>query len=199
MSYHLPRTGRRAVSYLRARALPLIGVVAVLTVAASLRLYGLGWDDGLPYTPHPDERAILMEVAELSPPSLGNLGALLDPDESTWNPRWFNYGSFPLYLLKGAELAYELASGGKPIDLRLAGRAISALADVGTVAIVFLLGSRMYDRRTGLLASALVALAVIHVQLSHFLTVDTLLTLLVAAAVYFMYRVASRREGPRTP
>ena len=192
MSYHLPRTGRRAVSYLRAKGLPLIGVVAVLTVAASLRLYGLGWDDGLPYTPHPDERAILMEVAELSPPSLGNLGALLDPDESTWNPRWFNYGSFPLYLLKGAELAYELASGGKPFDLRLAGRAISALADVGTVAIVFLLGSRMYDRRTGLLASALVALAVIHVQLSHFLTVDTLLTLLVAAALYFMYRVASR-------
>ena len=72
MSYHLPRNGRRAVSYLRAKGLPLIGVVAVLTVAASLRLYGLGWDDSLPYTPHPDERAILMEVAELSPPSLGN-------------------------------------------------------------------------------------------------------------------------------
>ena len=86
----------------------------------------------------------------------------------------------------------EIVGGVDPWDMRLAGRALSALADVGTVALVFLLGSRMYDRRTGLLASALVAVSVLHVQLSHFLTVDTLLTLLVTACLYFLYRVASR-------
>ena len=70
---------------------------------------------------------------------------------------------------------------------------ISALADVATVMMIFVLGSRIYSRRVGLLASALAALAVIHIQLSHFFTVDTLLALFTVVAVYFMYRVA--REG----
>ena len=73
------------------------------------------------------------------------------------------------------------------------GRAISAVADVATVLMVFLLGSRVYGRRVGVLAAALAALAVMHIQLSHFFAVDTLLALFTVVAVYFMYRVA--REG----
>ena len=131
-----------------------------------------------------------MKVADISPPPLGDLGVLLNADESPWNPRWFPYGSFPLYLLKGVQLVYELGTAEELSDLRISGRTISALADVATVMVVYLLGSRMYDRRTGLLASLLIALAVIHIQLSHFFAVDTLLALFTVAGVYFMYRVA---------
>ncbi|HJO81006.1 MAG TPA: hypothetical protein QF520_01195, partial [SAR202 cluster bacterium] len=55
----------------------LIGLLAIVALSLSLRLYGLSWDEGFDWTPHPDERAILMRVAELAPPSIGDLGVLL--------------------------------------------------------------------------------------------------------------------------
>ena len=157
----------------------------------ALRLYGLDWDRGFDWTPHPDERAILSRVEQLSPPPLSDLGSLLAADRSSWNPRWFPYGSLPLYLLKGVDLVSGLLPGDGLGDLRAAGRVLSALADTATVFMVWLLGSRLYGRREGLLASALAALAVLHIQLSHFFTVDTFLALFCVAAVYFMLRVAA--------
>ena len=179
--------------------LDLVALAVIVLVAMVLRLYGVDWDRGYCYTPHPDERAILSHVAELSLPSVTNVGVLLDADESPWNPRWFPYGSFPLYLLSTAAAAYETVPGlplyspcgGGGHDLRALGRVISALADVGTVAVVYLLGRRMYGRREAILASSLVALAVIHIQLSHFFAVDTIATLCAVLAVYFMLRVGS--------
>jgi YYY domain-containing protein len=168
-------------------------VLLVVGLALALRLYGLDWDRGYDWTPHPDERAILSKVEQLSPPSLGDLGSLLDADESPWNPRWFPYGSLPLYLLKSVDLVYGLFPGDGLQDLRVTGRAVSALADVATVFMVFVLGSRLYGRREALLASALAALAVVHIQLSHFFAVDTFLALFTVVSLYFLLRVA--REG----
>ncbi len=184
---------KKAFPALRRETLVVTAVLAILAVALGLRLFGLNWDEGFAWTPHPDERAILARVDTISPPPIGDLGVLLDADESPWNPRWFPYGSFPLYLLKGAQLVASVGPGDEVSDLRLIGRAISALADVVTVLMVFVLGSRVYGRRVGLLASALAALAVIHIQLSHFFAVDTLLALFTIVSFYFMYRVA--REG----
>ena len=82
------------------------------------------------------------------------------------------------YLLKGIE---TLASPFTSLDLfglRFVARAVSALADVMTVLIVYLLGTRLYGRRFGLLASSFTTVAVLHIQLSHFYAVDTLLTFL---------------------
>ena len=167
------------------------GLLVVIGAALALRLYGLDWDRGFDWTPHPDERAILSRVEQLSPPPLSDLGSLLAADRSSWNPRWFPYGSLPLYLLKGVDLVSGLLSGDGLGDLRATGRVLSALADTATVFMVWLLGSRLYGRREGLLASALAALAVLHIQLSHFFTVDTFLALFCVAAVYFMLRVAA--------
>ena len=111
-----------------------------MAVALGLRFYGLDWDKGYPYTPHPDERAILMHVSNLALPGVADLGILLNPEDSPWNPQWFPYGSFPLYLLKGVQLTYSSWPGAELQDLRLLGRALSALADVGTVLVVFLMG-----------------------------------------------------------
>ena len=185
--------GRRVLSTLRQEALPLAIVFVILSLSLSLRLFGLNWDQGFPWTPHPDERAILMRVDALSPPALSELDILLDAEESPWNPRWFPYGSFPLYLLKGVELIYSVGPGNEIHDLRIVGRTISVLADVTTVMLVLVMGSRIYGRRVGVLASAFTALAVIHIQLSHFFAVDTLQSLFAVVALYFMYRIA--REG----
>ena len=171
---------------------PRVLLIAVLVVALALRFYGLAWDAGFSYTPHPDERAILDRVLGVSPPGLGELGLLLDAEQSPWNPRWFNYGSFSLYVLKAVQILGEPFLDD-PNDIRVLGRAVSGLADIVTILAVYGIAALVFDRRTGLLAAALTALAVIHIQLSHFFAVDTLQAMLAIAALYFMVRVA--REG----
>ena len=179
-------------SYVSSLLTPRALLIAILALALALRFYGLAWDEGFSYTPHPDERAILDRVLGISPPEAGELRLLLDAEQSPWNPRWFNYGSFSLYVLKVVQIL-----GGPflddPNDIRVLGRAVSGIADVITILTVYGIAALVFDRRTGLLAAALTALAVIHIQLSHFFTVDTLQAMLAIAALYFMVRVA--REG----
>ena len=189
---HIPAAARAA----RSRDfVPALALALTLGIALALRLYGVEWDSGYPFTPHPDERAILMRVGELSLPSPGEVGDLLDADRSPLNPRWFPYGSFPLYLLKAFQGLLSAVPGVEIHDLRVLGRALSALADTATVALVYLLGTRLYGRREGLLAAILVTLAVLHVQLSHFFAVDTIMAACAVAALYLLARVA---RGGRT-
>ena len=180
------------MSQVRHLLTPRVLLIAILALALALRFYGLSWDEGFSYTPHPDERAILDRVLGISPPGAGELGLLLDAEQSPWNPRWFNYGSFSLYVLKFVQIL-----GGPflddPNDIRVLGRAVSGIADVITILAVYGIAALAFDRRAGLLAVALTALAVIHIQLSHFFAVDTLQAMLAIAALYFMVRVA--REG----
>ena len=161
-------------------------LVVILVVALSLRLYGINWHEGYGHSPHPDERNIIFLIEGLEFPTPGDLGDLLDAERSPWNPGRFAYGSFPLYLLK---IAHSLIPGDV-YDVRTIGRGLSALADVFVVFLTYLLGARLYGRRQGLLAAALVSLAVIHIQLSHFLTFDIVLGFTTIAALYFMHRVA---------
>ena len=164
-----------------------LALAAIIGLALALRLYGLDWDRGYSFTPHPDERSILMRVGEMGAPSIATF---FDAEASPWNPRRFDYGSVPFYLLKTVQLLYSALPVDDLRDLRTAARAVSGLADVATVALVYLLGSRMYGRREGLLAAALVATAVIHIQLSHFYASDVLLALLSVAALFVLVGVA---------
>ncbi|MBI2886385.1 MAG: glycosyltransferase family 39 protein [Chloroflexi bacterium] len=152
--------------------LPLL--VALLLSALALRLYGIDWDQGQFF--HPDERFLIQfKLQEVQWPR--DWSALLDPARSPWNPHWFAYGSFPLYLLKLLSwVAGTVAPGFTPDHARFLGRGLSAVADAGTVLLLYLLGARLYGRRTGLLAAAFTTFAVLHIQLSHFATFDVLLT-----------------------
>ena len=213
LSQALPPTFSLTRLQARARALaPSVVLPLILLAALALRLYGIDWDDGHLF--HADERDLLTRVDALELPPASDLGLLLDADESPWNPRWFNYGSLPLYLLKGVQLGLAPVMDLDLFDLRLPGRAISALADVATVLVVYLLALRLgsgqalrlgpgqalrlgsgqaparADRRVALLAAALTTLAVLHIQLSHFYAVDTLLTLFVLLSLYSLVRVA---------
>jgi 4-amino-4-deoxy-L-arabinose transferase-like glycosyltransferase len=124
-------------------------------------------------------------------------------------PRDFAYGHWPLYL--GVASAHLLARGAEwgaslpenwtlPRDLLnvpgriefdhllLVGRVLAALADTVTIGLVYLLGRRLYGPVAGLLASALLALAVLHIQSAHFFISDPFLATAVVAAVYWMVR-----------
>ena len=153
-----------------------------------LRLYGLSWDEG--YLFHPDERQILIVTERLTFPWPPNMDLLLSR-ESPWNPKFFAYGSLPLYLLR---LTSNLIVGGQAgyETTYLVGRILSALFDVGTILLIYALGCELYERRIGLLAAALVALTVLHIQLAHFYAVDTLLALTVVGTVLLAVRLAKR-------
>ena len=171
-----------------------IALAAILVVALVLRLYGLNWDEGFGWTPHPDERAILFKVIEIEMPSLGDISVLLDAEQSPWNPQWFPYGSFPLYLLKVVDSIQGYVPGLGSDDLRVPARAVSGLADVVTILVTYLIGRRLWSRGVGLLAAGLVTFSVIHIQLSHFFAVDTLMALFATATLYFLVRVIRRGQ-----
>ena len=172
----------------RSRTLVLFLPVFIVAVALGLRLYGIDWDQGHLY--HPDERAILMRVVDLEFPTTGNLGDLLDAEESPLNPRWFPYGSLPLYLLKSVQSIAGNWTELDVFDLRLPGRVLSAFADTGTVIAILALGTMLYGRRVGLLAAGLLAVTVLHIQISHFFTVDSFMVFFTVMSLIFMVRVA---------
>ncbi len=181
-------TGAFAIRAFGRRHQVAIALFLVLSLALSLRLYGINWDQGGLF--HPDERAILFKVNDLSFPSVSEIPDLLDADKSTLNPKWFSYGSLPIYLLKTTESLASPFIDWDIFDLRYVGRSLSAITDTATIAMIFLLAQTWLSKRTALLASLLAALSVISIQLSHFFTVDVYLTLFGTSAIYFMLRYA---------
>ena len=170
-------------------------LVILLPVALFLRAYGLNWDQGLFI--HPDERRILMVALDLSWPADWRL---LLSATSPWNPAFFAYGSFPIYLLRILTwlLAPRSPAWSIYADACLVGRFLSALFDTLSVYAAYRLGSKLFDRRVGLLAAVLVTLTVLHIQLAHFYAVDTLLTALVLLATskaVDVVRHGRRRDG----
>ncbi len=167
----------------------------ILAAGAALRLYGLNWDNG--QWLHPDERQIYFVTLGLGWPH--SLAQALSP-ESPLNPRFFAYGSLPIYLLKivAALLAPLSPLLRDPDNLHLIGRPLAALFDLGTVYLVYRLArlvlpapERRGELRGGaLLAAAFVALTVLSIQLAHFYTADTLLTFFVVLTLVLAAAVA---------
>ena len=184
---------RRAVAACAAR-LDLLLLAILVGLSLFFRLWGLDWDDGGLY--HPDERAILLRVSEMTFP-IGDLGSLFSVG-SSWNPGWFPYGSLPLYLLKAAGyLAPPVFENPPLIELAQAGRVVSALLDTLTVVFVYLIGRRLFGRWEGLLAATMIGLAVLHIQQSHFFVSDLMLATFIMGAFYFLSKGALSTKGEK--
>jgi hypothetical protein len=180
----------------RSNLLSTLLLVAILGGALFLRLYDLHWDRG--YLFHPDERQILIVVDSLSFPWPPDWRLLLSA-KSPWNPGFFAYGSFPIYLLRICASAVGLLDAEySSLNLSyVVGRVLSALFDVGTVGLVYVLGCKLFCTvRRGvaiaLISAFLVALAVLHIQLAHFYTVDTVLTFWVVLTVLLTVDLSRR-------
>jgi hypothetical protein len=172
------------------------GLGVILAVAAYFRWTGLVWDNG--YLFHPDERQIALIVSGLKLPA-----SVLDffSSDSSLNPKFFAYGSLPIYLLRAViPFAPPTNIVGPWSDDQLArwvllGRWLSGLFDLGTIVLTYALGRRAYSARIGLFAAACVALTVLHIQLAHFYAVDTLLTFFTLATMYAALRVAETQNA----
>jgi len=167
-------------------AIPL-GVV--LLFALGLRLYGIAWEQS--FILHPDEHAVLAAAWRIHLPDWPlSLSQLLDPEQSPLNPHFFHYGNLPFYLLKGVgSILSNFNESLAEWDLKLVGRGMSAVFDTGTVLLIYLLGRRLYNHRTGLLAAIFAAFTVLSIQLAHFCTVDSMLTFFVVLTVLLSAKV----------
>ncbi len=153
-------------------------VLGLFLLALAVRLFGIDFDEGHFF--HPDERAIASAILRLSFHPLR-----LDPE-------FFAYGSFPFYVTKGVT---ALLSAVKPWfasydGVVFTGRFLSALWGAATVLLLVLAARRRYGERAGLLAGLLLALAVLHLQNSHFATNDIPLTFLILLTLVLLARYA---------
>jgi 4-amino-4-deoxy-L-arabinose transferase-like glycosyltransferase len=161
---------------LGAEVIPLrLSLAAIMALSLILRVIGLNW--GLPgpgrsYPYHPDEP--LLAIAALQ----------IDFAALQLSPRFFSYGSLPIYLDRLAfdvagrvGWAHSLATPGvKPAelvgDVIRVSRWVTVLMGVLTVWALGVLGARLYGQRTGLLAALLLALTPLHAAQGHYCTVD---------------------------
>ncbi len=158
-----------------------VSLVTVLALAAALRLWGLSF--GLPvlsnFYVRPDE-SLLVQAA---------VGFF----ERHGNPQFFAY---PALLTELAALLFLFLPGefaAQPSTYFLAVRALSAIAGIATVAVVYLLARRWCGWPWSLAAAALFAVAPLPVRDAHFGVTDTLLTLLVALTLLLATR--AEEEG----
>ena len=196
---------------LRRRRGPDLLLAAALLAALLLRFYGIDWDAG--YGFHPDERSFYLRADDMfrtltGPPGpelwlaewpametgLPGWGAFWSAERSPLNPHWFPLGSVLIYALVAIRSVAELFTDWGALDLRFAGRTLAALADVGSVALLYVVGRRMYGRGTGLLAATLAAFAVTHIQHAHFYRPEPFTVLASLASLWMMLRFIERRR-----
>ena len=127
-----------------------------LAIALALRLWGLSW--GLPWALHPDEGHYVDRSQ-----------AMLEDGEP--NPRYFNNPSLLTYLVAGeltlARLVWPSIEDQPAVPYLLA-RATSAALGTFGVALVAVIGARLFSDRVGLAAAVFLALSFLHVRDSHY-------------------------------
>jgi len=146
------RRARRTPDAPPARAWPWrAGLLLVLAAALGLRAWGVR--HGMPYAYNADENAHFV------PGAIGLFGHDLNPHYFV-NPPAFTYllhGVFAVWFggRDGVADAYALDPERVFVVARLTAAAVGTLA----VGLVYLAGARLFDRRAGLLAAALLAVA----------------------------------------
>ena len=157
-------------------------MVLILVGGSALRLVGVNWDENQHL--HPDERFLSMVQSSIS--SVNSLSEYFDTKNSSLNPEnsgytFFVYGTLPIFIV------HMLGEAFGQMDynaITLLGRQVSAIFDVLTILLIFLIGQRLYNKWVGLLAAAFYASAVLPIQLSHFATVDTITNTFGTLAIY---------------
>jgi len=179
-------------------------LLALICIGIAWRFSWVNWNQSTDL--NPDEYGLTSNLTQLSiPKSLGDYfntrvspispyqkyDVLGNPTTSGAN-NGFVWGQWPITILRW--FAEQTSNTGYD-DLRLLGRRLSSFCDVLTLLLLFLIGRRLYGRRTGLLASALGALAVLEIQYSHFLTVDNFALFFSTAAMFAAVQASKERES----
>lgn len=181
-------------------------MLLIVLLGGALRLYGINWDQNSHY--HPDERYISMVTSDIRWPQ--SINEFLDPKRSPMNPYWiarenreraFAYGTLPVYMTRFVSywVGVFVDKWWEGYDgVTLVGRALSGLLDTAAIFIVFLLGTRIFNRRVGLLGALFYALTVLSIQHSHFYTTDITLNFFVLLTLLFAYNTSQNGSNSNT-
>ncbi len=195
-------------------------LVIVLAVAAYLRFTGSDW--GNLDIQHPDELSVTSVTYDIAP--IGTLSNTLGPAPTVANQPWravypktftdckewggyfdtacsplnpqnrghnaFVYGTVPVFIVR-----YLAEWTGQMGNLKLFGRQLSAVADLLTILLLYLIGIRLYGRRVALLGAAFSAFVVMQIQQSHFYTTDNFAVTFMILAVYFAVEIVVSKES----
>jgi YYY domain-containing protein len=181
--------------------------VAVLMLAAFLRLTGVTWGEG--QHQHPDELFITgvtegirahackipntpIDACPQDQQRWMNPLEYLSTAKSTLNPNnrgagFFVYGNLPIVLVR---VAYEAVGPEIAGPMKYFGRQFAAVADLFAILILYFIVSHVYNKKTALLATLFSALAVMQIQQSHFYTVDAFTTPFMALTLLVAVKIA---------
>ena len=180
----------------------------VFLLAGYLRLTGANWGEG--GGQHPDENHFSGVLEGLRAQKCADPAISIDacpPEQKRWlgigdyfnsadsplNPYnrgagSYVYGNLPMTLIR------VVADAADQTNLRLFGRQFSGFADLLAIFFLYLLVSRLYGRRVGLLASLFSALTVMQIQQSHFFTVDLFVNTFEVLALWFAVAILEYRD-----
>lgn len=163
-------------------------LLLILILGSFLRFYNIDWDQGQHL--HPDERFLTMVATSMVIPQ--SFVDYLNPQTSTMNPAnighpFYVYGTLPVVITKLAAVAL---GADNYMDITLLGRLLSGFADILVIFLIYKTLA-LFERRNKVhphikyWAAFFYAIAVLPIQLSHFLAVDTFLNLFIFTSLYF--------------
>ena len=151
----------------------ILTVLLLTCISAFLHFYNLNW--GAPFYFHPDERNIAFSVSQLVFPGKFS--------EGQFNPHFFAYGSLPIYsIFFYGFLSSLLSSTDNPLarlNFEMAiqiSRTFSALFATLLIPLLFIIGKKLKDEKTGLIAAFLATASTGIIQFAHFGTFEMWLT-----------------------
>ncbi|MBI4226045.1 phospholipid carrier-dependent glycosyltransferase, partial [Candidatus Roizmanbacteria bacterium] len=162
-------------------------IAVTLILAFVLRIYGMNWDQG--FHLHPDERALIMVTERI------HLFKQL-------NPQFFNYGSLPIYILKGLSQIID-TTVSSPISnysgMLYVGRFLSLFFDLGTIILIYKITLILFSTGSNnnrnklilLFSSFFYAIAFFPIQNSHFFISDVFLTFFTTLLLYLLIKYLS--------
>ena len=144
-------------------------LIILICFSLLLRFYNLNW--GAPFYFHPDERNIASSVSQLRFPQ-------------HLNPNFFAYGSVPIYTIYFtgvlANALYhtspELITAVSFSQAIIISRFFSALLSIALIPLLFFIGKKIKDEKTGLIAAFFASSSVGFIQFAHFGTFEMWLT-----------------------
>jgi len=174
-------------------------LLCIIFTGICFRFTNMDWDSGALL--HPDEYGLTNTLTRLSiPRSISNYFNTRESTLSPYNQYDLNgqktvdgpdnrmrWGQLPMLIIR---LTAEAVDTTGYTELRRTGRYVSAIIDTGTLILLFLMTWMLFHSVTmALLSTALSSMAVMQIQQSHFMTVDTfavffcMLTLLAAVKI----------------
>ena len=186
--------------------------ILILLAAGYLRVGGYNWGEG--YHQHPDELFLTgvldsLRAQTCADPSIPvdacppenrrwmTIGEYFDSETSPLNPynrgySFYVYGNLPMTLTR---VIMDAADSDVIGSSKFFARQMSAVADLFTIFLLYLIVSKLYGRRVGLLASAFSALTVLQIQQSHFFTFDLFVNLFMFLALLFAVGIVEWKDG----